>query len=94
MHKITSGARLTIFGKKYINKQLSKHVTSAFKLYYSQIDAYHKKAYYFRENKTFWVIQSNSLPCINKISRLIDSGRFCVKDFVFDFLCYPGLRNS
>ena len=53
MHKITSGARLTIFGKKYINKQLSKHVTSAFKLYYSQIDAYHKKAYYFRENKTF-----------------------------------------
>ena len=43
MHKIPSGARFIIAGKKYINKQLSKHVTSAFKLCYSQIDAYHKK---------------------------------------------------
>ena len=43
MHKIPSGARLLIAGKKCINKQLSKHVTSTFKLYYSQIDAYHKK---------------------------------------------------
>ena len=43
MHKIQSGARFIIAGKKCINKQLSKHVTSAFKLCYSQIDAYHKK---------------------------------------------------
>ena len=43
-HKIPSGARLIIAGKKCINKQLSKHVTSAFKLCYSQIDAYHKKS--------------------------------------------------
>ena len=28
---------------KFINKPLSKHVISAFKLCYSQIDAYHKK---------------------------------------------------
>ena len=35
MHKIPSGARFIIAGKKCINKQLSKHVTSAFK--------YHKK---------------------------------------------------
>ena len=38
-----SGARFIIAGKKCIIKQLSKHVTSVFKLCYSQIDAYHKK---------------------------------------------------
>ena len=43
MHKIQPDARFIIAGKKCINKQLSKHVTSAFKLCYSQIDAYHKK---------------------------------------------------
>ena len=42
-HKIPSGAAFIIDGKKGINKQLSKHVTSAFKLCYSKIDAYHKK---------------------------------------------------
>ena len=56
MHKIPSGARFIIAGKKCINKQLSKHVTSAFKLCYRQIDAYHKKTYYFSGAKTFWVI--------------------------------------
>ena len=32
MHKIPSGARFVIAGKNCINKQVSKHVTSAFKL--------------------------------------------------------------
>ena len=68
---IPSGARFIIAGKKCINKQLSKHVTSAFKLCYNQIDAYHKKTYYFSGAKTFWVIQNNSLPleCIKKINK-------------------------
>ena len=43
MHKIPSGAKFKIAGKKCIKTQLSKHATSAFKLYYSQIDAYYKK---------------------------------------------------
>ena len=43
MHKIPSGARFIIAGKKYINKQLSKHVTSAFKLCYSEKDACNKR---------------------------------------------------
>ena len=42
MHKIPSGTRFIIAGKKCINKQLSKHVTSAFKLCHSQRDEYHK----------------------------------------------------
>ena len=43
MHKLPSGARFRIAGKKFINKQLSKYVTLAFKLCYNQIDACHKK---------------------------------------------------
>ena len=46
MHKIPSGARFIIAG----NKQLSKHVTSAFKLCYSQIDAFHKKTFQWGQN--------------------------------------------
>ena len=55
MHKIPSGATFIIAGKKCINKQLNKHVTSAFKLCYSQIDAYHKIFfnYYFSGTKTY-----------------------------------------
>ena len=52
MHKIPSGARFIISGKKCINKQLSKHVTSGFKLRYSQMDAYYKKPL-FLWTKTF-----------------------------------------
>ena len=68
MYQIPSGARFIIAGKKCINKQLNKHATSAFKLWYSQIDAYHKKSYNFSGAKTFWVIQNNSLhlECIKK----------------------------
>ena len=42
MHKIPSGAKFIIAGNKYI-RQLSKHVTSVFKLCYRQICTYHKK---------------------------------------------------
>ena len=49
MHRAPSGARFIIAGKKCINKELSKHVTSTFKLCYSLIDAYHREA--------FWVIR-------------------------------------
>ena len=87
MHKIKSGARFIIACKKCINKQLSKHVTSAFKLCYSQIDAYHKKTYYFSGAKTFWVIQNNSLPleCINKINKRKNAKQ--ISTFDFSTLC-------
>ena len=83
MHKIPSGARFIIAGKKCINKQLSKHVTSAFKLCYSQIDVYHKKTYYFCGAKTFWVIQNNSLPleCIKKINKRKNAKQISIFDF-------------
>ena len=60
MHQVPSGVRFIIAGKKCSSKQLCKLVTSAFKLCYSEIDAYHKKSYHFSGAKTFWVIQNNS----------------------------------
>ena len=48
MHKIPSCARFIMTGKKCISKQLSKHVSSAFKLCYNKIDAYHKKKILFQ----------------------------------------------
>ena len=82
MHKIPSGAKFIIAGKKCINKQLSKDVTSAFKLCYSQIDAYHKK-HYFSGAKTFWVIQNNSLPLeyIKKINKRKNAKQISTFDF-------------
>ena len=83
IHKIPSGPRFIIAGKKCIKKQLSKHVISAFKLCYSQIDAYPQKTYYFSRGKTFWVIQNNSLPleCINKISKRKNAKQISNFDF-------------
>ena len=65
---------------------LSKHVTSAFKLYYSQIDAYHKTTYYFISTQTFWIIQNNSLPleCI-KINKRKNAKQ--ISTFNFSTLC-------
>ena len=56
MHNIPSGARFIIAGEKCINKQISKHVTSVFKLYYGQIDAYHEKHIILVRPKLFLVI--------------------------------------
>ena len=83
LHKIPSGARFVIVAKKCINKQRSKHVTLAFKLCYIQIDAYHKKAYYFSGTKTFWVIKNNSisLECIKKINKRKNASRITKLDF-------------
>lgn len=83
MHKNPSAARFIIAGKKCISKQLSKYVTSAFKLCYNQINTYHNKTYYFSGAKTFWVIQNNSLPleCINKINKRRNAKQISTFDF-------------
>ena len=95
MHKIPSGARFVIAGKKGINKQLSKHGTTAFKLFYSQIDAYHKKNY-FSGTKTFWVIQNNSLPleCINKINKRKNAKQISTFDVSTNIYKYIQIYNK
>ena len=81
--KILPTARFIIAGKKCINKQLSKHVTSAFKLCYSQKNLYHKNKYYFNWIKIHQVVQNSSLPvkCINKIDKRKNAKQICICDF-------------
>ena len=94
MHKIPPGARFIIASEECINKQLRKHVTSAFKLCYSQIYAYHKKRYYFSGTKTFWVIQNNPLPleCINNINKRKNDKQ--INTFDFSTLLYTKIPHD
>ena len=67
MHKIPSGPRFIIAGKKCINKQ--QHVTSAFQTVTAK-QMHITKKQYCSGPKTFWVIQNSlSLECINKINK-------------------------
>ena len=72
LHKIPTGAKFIIAGQKCINKQLITHVTSAFKLCYSQT-----------KTKTFWAMQNNPLPleCINKINKRKNAKQIRTFDF-------------
>ena len=92
MRKIPSGAGFIIAGKKFINKQLRKHVTSAFKLWDSQRDACHKKKH-FSGSKTFWVMQDNSLVLgsINKINKRKYAKQISTFDF---FTLYTKLSHD
>ena len=91
MHKISSGTRFVIADKKCVNKQLSKHLTSVFKLCYSQVDVYHKKTYCFSGTKTFWVIQNDSLPLeyINKINKRKNAKQISTFDFSTPYTKIP-----
>ena len=81
MHKIPSGERFIIANKKCINKQISNHVTSAFKLLHPNRCMSQKK--YFSGTKTFWVIQNNFhlLECINKINKRKNAKQLNTFDF-------------
>ena len=63
LHKTPSKSRFIIASKQCSMKQLSKDVTSIFKLAYNQIERYNHKANTFSGIKTFWVIQ-NSKPVL------------------------------
>ena len=78
MPKIPSSAIFIKAGKKCFNEQLSKHVTSAHKVCYSQIDAY-----YFSGTKIFWAIQNNSLPkeCFSKSKKRKNPKQISTFDF-------------
>ena len=91
MYEIPYGAQFIIAVKKCINTQLNKHGTSAFKLCYSQIDEFFKKAYYFSGAKIFQVIQNNPLPleCINKINKRINAKQIITFDLSILYIKTP-----
>ena len=53
MHKIPSGAKFVVAGKKCINKQLSKHVTSSIQTMLQPNRCISQKKHYFSGAKAF-----------------------------------------
>ena len=62
-HKKPYGTRFIVASKQCSTKQLSKSVSSAFKLMYNQIENFHKKSKFLQNYNKFWVLQ-NSDPII------------------------------
>ena len=83
MHKNPIGKRFIIASKKCAVKQLSKHVTSAFKLFYNLINTYHEKTKFYTGINTFWVIQNNVsvLKHIEKINKRSSARSISTFDF-------------
>ena len=69
MHKDPCGKRFIVASKLCSTKQLSKSISSVFKLMYHQIENFHKKAKFLSNYNKFWVLQ-NSDPVINSMNRI------------------------
>ena len=69
LHKSPIKARFIVASPKCSVKSLSKDVTSVFKLFYKQIEAYNLKSRYFSGVNTFWVVQNNK-PLAQSIDKL------------------------
>ena len=59
MHKNPIKARFIIDSPKSSIKLLSQAITSAFRLFYRQIESYNDKCRFFTGVNTFWVVQNN-----------------------------------
>ena len=68
LHKTPTKSRFIIASKKCSVKQLSKDVTSIFKLAYNQIERYNQKTSFYSNINTFWVTQ-NSFPVLNAVEK-------------------------
>ena len=58
-YKIPSKARFIVAVPQCSIKPLSKHITSALKMFYHEIEHYNKKATFSSGVNTFWCIQNN-----------------------------------
>ena len=70
LHKTPIKARFIIASPKSSIKPLAKAITSAFRLFYKQIESYNDKCRFFTGVNTFWVVQSNKpvTVAINKLN--------------------------
>ena len=69
MHKSPIKARFIIASPKSSIKPLSQAITSAFRLFYRQIESYNDKCRFFSGVNTFWVVQNNK-PITDAINKL------------------------
>lgn len=68
-HKNPTGKRFIIASKLCSTKQISTAVSNAFKLVYSQVENFHKKAKFLSNYNKFWVLQ-NSKPIIDTLNKI------------------------
>ena len=70
LHKSPFKARFIIAAPNNALKPLSKALTAILKLFFHQIESYHKKCQYFSGINSFWVIESNKpvIDCLKKLS--------------------------
>ena len=69
MHKNPIKARFIIASPKSSVKPLSKAITSAFRLFYRQIENFNDKQRFYTGVNTFWVIQNNR-PVVDAMNKL------------------------
>ena len=69
MHKNPTGSRFIIASKNCSTKPLSKTISSAFKLIYRQVEAFHTNSKYFSNYNKFWVLQ-NSDPVLSIVNHI------------------------
>ena len=74
MHKDPIKARFIVASVKCTTKKLAKSVTSVLKRFYTQIENYHGKNYFFSSIKTFWCIQ-NKDPVLKKLNKISSMNR-------------------
>ena len=86
MHKNPTKSRFIIAAPICSVKPLSKAVTSIFKMFHKQIEAYNKKCQFFTGVNTFWVTLNNQ-PIIKTINKINQNRRAkCISTFDFSTL--------
>jgi len=83
LHKVPCGKRFIIASKHCSTKSISKAVSQSFKLIYSQVENFHKKAKFLKNYNKFWILQ-NSDPVIeimNKINKKQRAKHISTYDF-------------
>ena len=68
-HKHPTGKRFIIASKQCSTKQISTSVSNVFKLIYSQVENFHKKAKFLSNYNKFWVLQ-NCNPVLESLNRI------------------------
>ena len=83
MHKTPIKARFIIASPKSSIKPLSQVITSAFRLFYRQIESYNDKCRFFSGVNTFWIVQNNKpiTDAINKLNERNKANSISTFDF-------------
>ena len=78
--------RFIISSKQCTTKILSKNVSSIFTLFQKQIEAYHRKSYFYSGIKSYWIVQ-NREPVLQAVKKsYIRRSAKCVSSFDFSTL--------